>query len=167
VLKSRLALIFAAIGLVLTFFITVGKLITPGSLVLRYLVNIALFYGVGVGLDYFFRKYAVPALKQEADAKNDLSAVLSTERRQEAGKGARLDLTVDGPVDASGAPSQPPAEGAPGGEAGETGGEKAGTNPLGPHKDFEIQDEFIIINDKKMKNDPKLMASAIKTKLGE
>ena len=32
---------------------------------------------------------------------------------------------------------------------------------------FEIRDDFILINDKKIPNDPKMMAAAIKSKLSE
>jgi hypothetical protein len=171
VLKSRFALIFAAVGLVLTFVITVGKLIDPGVLIIRYVINIALFFFIGLGAEFIYRRHLLPALKQEEEQKAELSDILSTSRKDQSGKGNKLDLTVDGPIDPLSEVSAPaaavaaPGQQTAGAESGD--GKGPGPNPLGPHKDFEIHDDFIVINDKKMRNDPKLMASAIKTKLEE
>ena len=168
-LKSRFALIFAAVGLVLTFVITVGKLIDPGVLFIRYVINIALFFFIGLGMEFFYRRHLLPVLNRGEEQKTEPSDILSTSRKDERGKGNRLDLTVDGPVDpASGVSASAvmtPGQQMTGAESGD--GKGPGPNPLGPHKDFEIHDDFIVINDKKMRNDPKLMASAIKTKLEE
>lgn len=167
-LKSKTALVFAAVGLVLTFVITVGKVIAPGALVARYLVNTALFYGMGLGVVYLFRRYLLPVLKQAEEQKTELSDILSASRTEAPGKGGRLDLTVDGPaVPSSPAAEGAPADGAPAEAAAGADAKDPAKNPLGPHTDFEIRDDFIVINDKKMPNDPKLMASAIKTKLEE
>lgn len=154
-LRGRPALVAGGLGVVLTFLVTVGKMVEPRVLLMRYLLNAAVFYALGVAAAWMWERL--------------------TSSLEEGG--------VSGPATPSESPAVPETSEtsempeAPVGKAEEGGAEplaeegaaevQATAAKTSPHTDFEIRDEYIVIKDRKIPNDPKLMAQAIKTKIAE
>jgi hypothetical protein len=157
-LLHKAAFISAGAGILLTFLLTVGKIIEPGILLGRYVVNIAIFYLLGAGIPWAWQKFIEPVLN--APEKSEFEGMSSADSASDfASKGPSSDAYV-------------PSNGSASSEAVETVSAPSDSASAVPakgkaHTDFEIQDDFIIIKDKKLPNDPKLMAEAIKTKLAE
>jgi uncharacterized protein (UPF0147 family) len=188
-MKSRLGLILAGSAVVLTLLLTAGKVIETEVVIRRVIVNVILFYLIGIGLELFYKKYLLGIIKEsEGDpsrvsmSDSDLESIVNDPNVSPSEKGINLDfkvgdedLTADLAIplsDEATSQNQEPAS-----ATQEEGSSKldamadkvAGTSKKSvPFENkFEVRDDFILINDKKIPNNAKLMAEAIKTKLSE
>ncbi len=187
-MKSRIGLILAAVALVLTLLLTMGKVIESGVVFRRIIINSIVFYLIGLGLELFYKKYLLGIIKEpegqpsRADmSESELDSIINDPASQGVSKGSTLDLQVGGGDDLESEigfapladlpePEQIPAKNIeeqpskPDAVADRVPGKKSAV-PF--QNKFEIRDDFIFINDKKIPNDAKMMAEAIKTKLAE
>jgi len=162
-LKNKIAIVMACAGFVLTFFFTVGKIIEPFILLIRYVINILIFYLLGVAIPWIWDKFVLPIVE------NPVNENITTEKKVDLTETVEQnynDASVLKPEDVTETVNQNQnVEGVT--EEVTQNDTESIKKSYSPSKDFEIQDEFIIIKDKKLPNDPKLMAQAIKTKLSE
>jgi hypothetical protein len=172
-MKSRTGLILGLLAAVLIFILSITQIIEAGTVILRVLIVFALAYAMGLGLDFFFKKYIAKALENNehlGTAEEDSVANVSRSEvsMPEPGKlkGRKVDFKVGSTEDSAELASMatdPSAKESSSGSAAE--GVARPRTVL--EKRFEVNDKFILIDDKKLANNPELLASAIKTKMEE
>lgn len=188
-MKSRLGLILAGSAVVLTLLLTAGKVIETEVIIRRVIVNTILFYLIGLGLQFFYNKYLLGIIKEPEGepakanmSDSELDSIVNDPGLASPNKGAKLDFKV-GDSDMMDDIAIPVAME----ETSQNQGSANANRDEGPSKldamadkvagtakkstpfenKFEVRDDFILINDKKIPNNTKLMAEAIKTKLSE
>ncbi len=182
-MKSRLGLILCGIGLVLALVVTADPMIE--NKIVRILVICAVFYGIGLGLDIFYKKFILKIMKeQDGDpakanmGEDELNSLIHDPSSQDAHKGGSFDFKVGDEGDLGMASlmeeskvSTPINASSPvvSSKLEEMADKVAnpGQKRTPYENKFEVHDDFILINDKKIPNDPKMMAAAIKSKLAE
>lgn len=162
-MKSKIGLYLSVFAVILTFVLTRGKIITGNVLFRRLLINAGVFYALGLGLEKMYHLFFVPLMHKE-DAEDESGESV----------GRSLDATVGEEDD--GSPLQPVAEGdeeIAGSlqnneqEPYDPGQDAPSRPPYDPDQKVRVKGDYIYFDDKKMPNDAKLMAEAIKTKLAE
>ena len=172
-MKSRLGLILCGIGLVLALVVTANPMIEHKFV--RILAISGVFYLIGLGLDIFYRKFIAPVMKEpEGDpaqarmGDSEMNSLVNNPSTSSESKGGRFDFKVGSDGDAPLAEAMPGSGSAAPSKLEEMADKVSGKVRTTPYGDkFEVRDDFILINDKKIPNDPKMMADAIKTKLSE
>jgi len=171
-MKFKIGLYFGAFALVLTFIITRGKMIEGAVVFWRIVINVVLSFFLGTGLEFLYNKYLVTSDKKDDSEtiESSKSAVLETSNEKANDeKGSSLDITV-GDSDLADSITNKEEETA------SVQDEQKNNSFVPPpaKKKTSVDDgkahvdgDFIVLENAKIPNDPKLMAQAIKTKLSD
>lgn len=171
-MKFKIGLYLAVFAFVLTFIITRGKMIAGSIVFLRIVINVVLSFFLGAGLEFLYKKYFVRSDEKEETGEIEASASDVKETINENNndkKGSSLDITV-GESDI--ADSINNDEG--GAESVQDEQKNNSFVPPPAKKKTSVGDgkahvdgDFIVLDNTKIPNDPKLIAQAIKTKLSD
>ena len=171
-MKFKIGLYLAVFAFVLTFIITRGKMIAGSIVFLRIVINVVLSFFLGAGLEFLYKKYFVRSDEKEETGEIEASASDVKETINENNndkKGSSLDITVGEPDIADSINN----------DEGKTESvqdvQKNNTFVPPPQKKTtntgdgktHVEGDFIVLDDTKIPNDPKLIAQAIKTKLSD
>jgi len=171
-MKSKMGLYLAVFALVVTFIITRGKMIDGSVVFLRIVINMALSFLLGAGLEFLYKKYFVTSDKKDDAGKIDssVSDVQETSNEKDNDKkGSSLDITVgDSDIADSINNDEKSAESVQDEQKNNTfvpppAKKKTSVGDGKAH----VDGDFIVLDNTKIPNDPKLMAQAIKTKLSD
>ena len=172
-MKIKIGLYLAGLAFVLTFIVTRGKIIEGSVVFRRMIVNTIVFFVIGVGVEFFYNKYFLKMTEtseeDEAEAEENFDAAASPEEQ----KGSALDITVGEDSTPEIAPSsEEDTSPEPYIESSAPSAETVAPQPPPPkhtsvasNGKAKVEGDFIVYDDKKIPNDPKLIAQAIKTKL--
>lgn len=171
-MKSKIGLYLAVFAFVITFIITRGKMIDGSAVFWRIVFNTVLSFLLGAGLEFLYKKYFVKSDKKEETGEIEASVSDVKETINENNndkKGSSLDITV-GESDI--ADSINNDEG--GAESVQDEQKNNSFVPPPAKKKTSVGDgkahvdgDFIVLENAKIPNDPKLIAQAIKTKLSD
>ena len=169
-MKITLGIYFSVFAFVLTFIITRGKIIEGAVIFRRMFFNAVIFFIIGTGLQFLYQKFFVkePETEDQASDKDTEKKDIADENTSH---GASLDVTV-GDDDLTAEVVGRVSEDNPGEtQTSETSGNYVPPPPkktsMSDDGKAKVDGDFIVYDDKKIPNDPKLIAQAIKTKLAD